>query len=125
MGPRREFQRFCGGSVSMKALRRELQRLRRELHQAVRRKVQHLLAVAGALVLQALRRKLQSRERRGESCAAEGARPLFTVHCPSDASALRQAFRKERPWSAHATGSAGGGKYYQVKYYLHNIQARG
>ena len=48
----------------MKALRRELQRLRRELQQAVRRKLQHLL-------MQALRRKLQYCRRCGGNCSRE------------------------------------------------------
>jgi len=56
----------------MKALRRELQRLRRELQQAVRRKVQHLLTMqalrrAGAAeetaVERAARRELRCRGR--------------------------------------------------------------
>ena len=118
-----------GGSYSV------MQGARRELQQVLRREFQHEGAAAGAAaaaagvaaggaakaaasayagaaeevaVLQALRWELQSRERCGGSCTAEGARPLFTVRCPSDASALPQALRKERPWSAHSTGSAGG-----------------
>ena len=48
----------------MKALRRELQRLRRELQQAVRRKLQHVL-------MQALRRELQYCRRCGGNCSRE------------------------------------------------------